>query len=187
MGAQHRLRRSRHLQRPRPGGCDAEFRPSVRRSVLDLPHVGPDAQRLRPVYPALAVCVHDAAVLKKALPLWVGYQAQYDSQAGAPDTNRIVAGNVEILSTGWPATIGRITCSNGLWEDSQPAVSIPRGSATTTSSITRATSSSANSNCPPLHRIANGSRSRRSRRPKSRSANIPMNSTETAGARRRGI
>lgn len=42
----------------------------------------------------------DAKVLKKSVPLWVGYQANYDSQAGAPDTHKIVLGNLAIHASG---------------------------------------------------------------------------------------
>ena len=42
----------------------------------------------------------DAAVLKKAVPLWVGYQANYDSQAGTPDTHKIILGNVALHAVG---------------------------------------------------------------------------------------
>ena len=42
----------------------------------------------------------DAPVLKKAIPLWVGYQANYDSQASAPDTHKVVWGNVAIHAVG---------------------------------------------------------------------------------------
>ncbi len=42
----------------------------------------------------------DAAVLKKALPLWVGYQTNYDSQASAPDTHRVIFGNVAVHLVG---------------------------------------------------------------------------------------
>ena len=38
----------------------------------------------------------DAPVLKKAVPLWVGYQTNYDSQAGAPDTHKLIFGNVAL-------------------------------------------------------------------------------------------
>jgi len=38
----------------------------------------------------------EAAVLKKALPVWLDDQTAYDSQAGAPDTHRVIAGNVGI-------------------------------------------------------------------------------------------
>jgi hypothetical protein len=62
----------------------------------------------------------DAAVLKKALPLWVGYQAQYDSQAGAPDTHRIVAGNVEVHLDGLAGDNWSYHVQQWLWEDSQP-------------------------------------------------------------------
>ena len=42
----------------------------------------------------------DGPVLKKALPLWVGYQANYDSQAGAPDTHKVIWGNVAVHADG---------------------------------------------------------------------------------------
>ena len=42
----------------------------------------------------------DAAVLKKALPLWVGYQANYDSQASSPDTHKVIWGNVAVHAVG---------------------------------------------------------------------------------------
>lgn len=42
----------------------------------------------------------DAAILKKALPLWVGYQANYDSQASSPDTHRVVFGNLALHADG---------------------------------------------------------------------------------------
>ena len=42
----------------------------------------------------------DAQVLKKAVPLWVGYQANYDSQAGSPDTHKVILGNVAIHTDG---------------------------------------------------------------------------------------
>ncbi|MBV8298664.1 MAG: hypothetical protein JO083_03760 [Candidatus Eremiobacteraeota bacterium] len=42
----------------------------------------------------------DQPVLKKAMPLWVGYQANYDSQAGSPDTHRVVWGNVAVHAVG---------------------------------------------------------------------------------------
>ena len=35
-------------------------------------------------------------VMKKALPGWIGYQANYDSQASAPDTHKVVWGNVAV-------------------------------------------------------------------------------------------
>lgn len=38
----------------------------------------------------------DPATLKKALPLWVGYQANLDSQADAPDTHKVIWGNVAV-------------------------------------------------------------------------------------------
>ena len=41
-----------------------------------------------------------AAVLKKALPIWLDYQAQYDSQAGPPDTHRVIWGNVAVHAVG---------------------------------------------------------------------------------------
>ncbi len=40
------------------------------------------------------------AAMKKALPIWVDYQAQYDSQAGPPDTHRVVWGNLAIHADG---------------------------------------------------------------------------------------
>jgi hypothetical protein len=42
----------------------------------------------------------DAPIVKKALPIWVGYQANYDSQAGAPDTHKVVWGNVAVHAVG---------------------------------------------------------------------------------------
>jgi hypothetical protein len=42
----------------------------------------------------------DPLVLKKAVPLWVGYQANYDSQAGAPDTHKVVWGNLAVHTDG---------------------------------------------------------------------------------------
>jgi hypothetical protein len=42
----------------------------------------------------------DASVLKKAVPLWIGYQANYDSQASAPDTQKAVWGNVAVHAVG---------------------------------------------------------------------------------------
>ena len=42
----------------------------------------------------------DAGVMKKALPLWVGYQANYDSQAGPPDTHKVIWGNVALHAGG---------------------------------------------------------------------------------------
>ncbi len=41
-----------------------------------------------------------APVLKRALPLWIGYQANSDSQASAPDTHKIVWGNVAVHAAG---------------------------------------------------------------------------------------
>ena len=38
----------------------------------------------------------DPLVLKKAVPVWIDYQAAYDSQAGAPDTHRVIWGNVGV-------------------------------------------------------------------------------------------
>jgi hypothetical protein len=38
----------------------------------------------------------DATTLKKAVPVWVGYQANYDSQAGPPDTHRVIWGNLAV-------------------------------------------------------------------------------------------
>lgn len=38
----------------------------------------------------------DAPTLKKAVPVWVGYQANYDSQAGAPDTHKVIWGNIAV-------------------------------------------------------------------------------------------
>jgi hypothetical protein len=38
----------------------------------------------------------DAATLKKAVPVWLGYQANYDSQAGPPDTHRVIWGNLAV-------------------------------------------------------------------------------------------
>ena len=37
-----------------------------------------------------------ADLMKKALPGWIGYQANYDSQASAPDTHKVVWGNVAV-------------------------------------------------------------------------------------------
>jgi hypothetical protein len=42
----------------------------------------------------------DGATVKKAFPVWVDYQAQYDSQASAPDTHRVVWGNVALHAVG---------------------------------------------------------------------------------------
>ncbi len=42
----------------------------------------------------------DAAVLKKAVPLWVGYQANSDSQAASPDSHRIIWGNAAVHADG---------------------------------------------------------------------------------------
>lgn len=42
----------------------------------------------------------DEAVVKKAFPVWLDYQAQYDSQAAAPDTHRVVFGNVALHAVG---------------------------------------------------------------------------------------
>ena len=42
----------------------------------------------------------DSAVLKKALPLWVGYQTNYDSQGSAPDTHKTIFGNVAVHAVG---------------------------------------------------------------------------------------
>jgi hypothetical protein len=42
----------------------------------------------------------DGATVKKAFPVWVDYQAQYDSQAGAPDTHRVVFGNIGLHAVG---------------------------------------------------------------------------------------
>jgi hypothetical protein len=42
----------------------------------------------------------DAQILKKTAPLWVGYQANYDSQAGSPDTHKVILGNVAIHAVG---------------------------------------------------------------------------------------
>lgn len=42
----------------------------------------------------------DATVLKKSLPLWVGYQTNYDSQASAPDTHKAIFGNVALHASG---------------------------------------------------------------------------------------
>jgi hypothetical protein len=42
----------------------------------------------------------DEPVLKKALPLWLGYQANYDSQANPPDTHRIIGGNIAVHADG---------------------------------------------------------------------------------------
>ncbi len=41
-----------------------------------------------------------APVLKKAIPLWVGYQTNYDSQASAPDTHKAIFGNVAVHAVG---------------------------------------------------------------------------------------
>lgn len=42
----------------------------------------------------------DSETIKKAVPLWVGYQANYDSQAGAPDTHKAIFGNVALHADG---------------------------------------------------------------------------------------
>jgi hypothetical protein len=42
----------------------------------------------------------DAQVMKKAFPGWVGYQANYDSQAPAPDTHKTIFGNVAVHADG---------------------------------------------------------------------------------------
>jgi hypothetical protein len=42
----------------------------------------------------------DGATVKKAFPVWVDYQPQYDSQAGAPDTHRVVWGNLALHAVG---------------------------------------------------------------------------------------
>ena len=42
----------------------------------------------------------DAAIMKKATPVWVNYQSQYNSQAPAPDTHRVVWGNVAVHAVG---------------------------------------------------------------------------------------
>jgi hypothetical protein len=42
----------------------------------------------------------DESTLKKAFPVWLDYQAQYDSQAGTPDTHRVVWGNVALHAVG---------------------------------------------------------------------------------------
>ncbi len=42
----------------------------------------------------------DATVLKKAVPMWVGYQANYDSQAGSPDTHKVIWGNAALHADG---------------------------------------------------------------------------------------
>ena len=42
----------------------------------------------------------DASIMKKAVPLWVGYQANYDSQASAPDTHKVIWGNVALHAGG---------------------------------------------------------------------------------------
>lgn len=38
----------------------------------------------------------DAGILKKAVPGWIGYQANYDSQAGPPDTHKVIFGNLAV-------------------------------------------------------------------------------------------
>jgi len=42
----------------------------------------------------------DATVMKKSIPGWLGYQANYDSQAGAPDTHKVIWGNVALHADG---------------------------------------------------------------------------------------
>src|ERR1700676_1592509 len=44
----------------------------------------------------------DSAGLKKALPLWVGYQATYDAQASPPATHKVIWGNVAGHADGPP-------------------------------------------------------------------------------------
>lgn len=42
----------------------------------------------------------DGATVRKAFPVWVNYQTQYDSQAAAPDTHRAVFGNIGLHAVG---------------------------------------------------------------------------------------
>ncbi len=42
----------------------------------------------------------DATVLKKSLPMWLDYIANYDSQAAAPDSHKVVWGNVAVQFDG---------------------------------------------------------------------------------------
>ncbi len=42
----------------------------------------------------------DAQILKRAVPGWLGYQTNYDSQAPAPDTHRAVWGNIALHADG---------------------------------------------------------------------------------------
>jgi hypothetical protein len=42
----------------------------------------------------------DEPILKKALPGWIDYQAQYDAQADPPDTHKVIWGNLAIHADG---------------------------------------------------------------------------------------
>jgi hypothetical protein len=64
----------------------------------------------------------DGPVLKKALPLWVGYQANYDSQANAPDTHKVVWGNVAIHADGLIADNWSYHVQQWLQNDNQGGV-----------------------------------------------------------------
>ena len=61
----------------------------------------------------------DWAVLKKAVPIWVGYQANYDSQASPPDTHKVVWGNVAIHAAGLAGDNWSYHVQQWLWLDNQ--------------------------------------------------------------------
>jgi hypothetical protein len=61
----------------------------------------------------------DAATLKKAVPLWVGYQANYDSQASSPDTHKVVWGNLALHADGLIGDNWSYHVQQWLWNDNK--------------------------------------------------------------------
>jgi hypothetical protein len=61
----------------------------------------------------------DYAILKKAIPLWIGYQANYDSQAPSPDTHKIVWGNLAVHAAGLVDDNWSYHVQQWLWKDNQ--------------------------------------------------------------------